>query len=495
LCATSSAKFIERNKGEREKSFGTDPNDPHRRIDLSAEAQLMRYTAGAGLEINFNPFNQREKNWPKRLLRGAKSGEFGVKGNAQAAFAIAEGRVRTECYWPHYAGWHAMWDGAGQSFELGFWRFYGDIVLSGGAGASLLVELELGVSYAGGKQGLRGIPPQDKGKPGAKVRAGGNGELDVFAGAEAGIDAKGALQWLNPEGEASNGKPLKVKDPLKVVPEFKDVAVVNPGVSGKAGIGVKGAFKIMHDGDRFVIHAKLGACLGLGGGASLKFEVGTKTIGEFFKCVAYQLKRADFHKMQEAIATDAYKTYCQIYYLAITEKRQLEEFSHKVAKDIADEFDSIQKRIRKAIQHGTQEAQDWLNRIEQSMEGWFIYAPPEIKGMLQAHLADVQQSAQMAALRPKAAQLTDRILASAQTLNDRITIAERMTYNLGEKLEASLGEARIAALTVGTPYENCLQRADTQLAKAQPLYGRPFIWNDDAAFVVATMGFDHAMFA
>jgi hypothetical protein len=54
---------------------------------------------------------------------------------------------------------------------------------------------------------------------------------------------------------------------------------------------------------------------------------------------------------------------------------------------------------------------------------------------------------------------------------------------------------RVAALTVGTPYENCLQRADIQLANAQPLYGRPFIWNDDAAFVVATKGFDHAMFA
>jgi hypothetical protein len=273
------AKFIERNKGELEKSINTDPNDPHRHIDLSAEAQLMRYTAGAGLEINFNPFtgnlfDKRDKSWPKHVLRGAKSGEFGIKGNAQAAFAIAEGRVRTECYWPHYAGWHATVDGAGQNFELGFWRFYGDIVLSGGAGASLLVELELGVSYTGGKQGLRGIPQQDRGKPGAKVRAGGKGELDVFAGAEAGIDAKGALQWLNPEGEASNGKPLKVKDPLKAVPEFKDVAVVNPGVSGRAGLGITGAFKIMHEGDRFVIHAKLGACLGLGGGASLKFEVG-----------------------------------------------------------------------------------------------------------------------------------------------------------------------------------------------------------------------------
>jgi hypothetical protein len=442
-----------------------------------------------------NLFDQRDKNWRKRLLRGARSGEFGIKGNAQAGFAIAEGRVRTECYWPHYYGWHATVDGAGQSFELGFWRFYGDIVLSGGAGASLLVELELGVSYTGGKQGLKGIPPQDKGKPGAKVRAGGKGELDVFAGAQAGIDAKGALQWLNPEGEASNGKPLKVKDPIKAVPEFKDVAVVNTGVSGKAGIGIKGAFTIRHEDDRFVIHAKLGACLGLGGDASLKFEVGTKTIGEFFKCVAYQLKRADFHKMQEAIATDAYETYCHIYYLVITERRQLEEFAQKKADYIADEFEAVQDKIRGAIERGTKEAQDWLRRIEQSMEGWFIYAPPEIKGMLQAHLVDVQHSVQMAALRPKAAQLTDRILASAQTLNDRITIAERMTYNLGEKLEASLGEARIAALTAGTLYENCLQRADTQLAKAQPLYGRPFIWNDDSAFVVATMGFDHAMFA
>jgi len=93
------AKFIERSKGELEKIIDTDPNDPHRKIDLSAEAQLMRYTAGAGLEINFNPFSgnlfdKRDKNWPKRLKRGAKSVEFGTKGNATAAVPNAEGDAR-----------------------------------------------------------------------------------------------------------------------------------------------------------------------------------------------------------------------------------------------------------------------------------------------------------------------------------------------------------------------------------------------------------------
>ena len=332
-------------------------------------------------------------------------------------------------------------------------------------------------------------------KPGAKVRAGGNGELDVFAGVQAGIDAKGALQWLNPEGEESNGKPLQIKAPIKAVPEFKDVAVVNAGVAGKAGLGIKGAFKIVHDNDRFVIQAKLGGCLGIGGDASLSFEVGTDTIGEFFKCVAYQLKRVNFHKIEEVIEEKAYDTYCQIGYLVIAGERRLEEFAKKKIEDIANEFDSLQKRIRKAIQSGTQEAQQWLNRIEQSIEHWFIYVTPEIKGMVLAHLTDVQYSTQMAALRPKAAELTARLLASPQTTNHLTTVAERMTYNLGEKLHASLGEARIVALTENTPYAGCLQQAYKRLANAKPLNGRPFIWNDDPAFVVATMGIDHAMFA
>jgi hypothetical protein len=105
------------------------------------------------------------------------------------------------------------------------------------------------------------------------VRAGSSGELQAFAGLTAGVDAKGALQWLNPEGAASNGKPLKVKAG-KAIAEYKDMAKVDAGVAATAGIGVKGGFSIRHEGGKFVIYAKVGACLGLGGDGSLKLRRG-----------------------------------------------------------------------------------------------------------------------------------------------------------------------------------------------------------------------------
>jgi hypothetical protein len=409
-------------------------SDPHQNIDLSHEAQLMRYAAGAGLEANFNPFkgnltDKRDGSWSKSLLRGAKSGEFGIKANAQASFALAEGRVRDSLYLPHYAGWHATAEVAKQVFELGYWRFYGDLILSAGAGVSLAVEAEIGISYTGGKQGIRGIPPADKEKTGMKVRSGVNAELEAFAGILTGVDAKGALQWLNPEGERSQGKPFKIK-PNEAIAEFKDVAKVGTAVTFLGGAGLKGAFQIKHEDGKFVIYAKMGACLGLGFDASMKFEVGAETMGEFAKCVAYQLKRADYHKIVDAIDSKAYEAYCQMKYLIIT------------------------------------------------------------TGLLQVAI----MSKSNAGFREHASAIMALALSAPQTINQLDTIAEHMTPKMGDKQEKGIGLAMIESCLRETQDEACLSSAMSRLAKAEPLLSKPFIWNSEPAFVAAEFGIEHPMY-
>lgn len=494
------AKFLERSPNDFE-SKSNDPKDPHRKIDLSAEAQLMRYTAGAGLEINFKPFkgdlfNQDDGNWKKRLLRGAKSGEFGIKANAQASFAIAEGCVRTSLYYPHYAGWHATAEIGGNTFELGYWRFLGELTLSGGIGASLAVELDVEINYTHGKQEIRGIASDEKDKAWKKVRNGASAELDAFAGARAAVDVKGALQWLNPEGAPSNGKPTKVK-PIEAVAEFKDVAKVSSNVAGLAGIGLKGAYQIAHENGRFVIYVKMGACLGIGLAASMKFEVGTETIGEFFKCVAYQLKRADYHKMAETFQLNAYVAFCQVKYMVVAGGRKLVEFVATREADIRLEYTRLSKEIDSAIKSGTSEAEDFVRRMRQELEaqtsGWLSYAPPEVLGKIYLQIASLRTGASTA-LQAQASELTALALGAPQTSNQLATIAERMTEQMGDKQDQQIGLSLIASCLAGTVNENMLAETQSRLEKASPLMSRPFIWNSEPEFVVAKLAIEQGMY-
>ncbi|MYM29526.1 hypothetical protein GTP58_14445 [Duganella sp. CY15W] len=496
------AKFIERNTDDLQKKFNHDPKDEHRNIDLSVDAQLMRYTAGAGLAVNFKPFqgnlfDQRDRNWPSRIKRGLMSADCGIKANAKAAFAVAEGRVHTELYLPHYAGWHATAELAGQTVEFGYWRLYGDIILSGSVGASVAVELGIEVSLTGGKQGIRGIPPANKKKSGAKARVGASGDLDAFAGARAGLDAKGALQWLNPEGAESNGKPLKVK-PGKAIAEYKDMAKIDTGVAGTAGIGVRGAFAIKHEEGKFVIYAKIGACLGLGGEGSLKFEAGTATIGEFFKCVAYHLKRLDYHKLGDAIEQDAYEAYCKVKYMVVAGGRRLEQFVDEQLDTIEKEFDSTIKKIDRALKDGTNEAKEFLNRIRHELEletaSWLSYAPPEVMGQITRQIAAAGLSPD-AAISGEAPRLMAMALGAPQTLNHLNTVAERMTLAMGDKQSEATGMAMIQACLADSVYSSSLNAAQQRLADAQPLLSQPFIWNSEPEFQTASLAIEHSMFA
>ncbi len=485
--------FIEREKNALEKKFNIDPNDPRRNIDLEAEAQLMRWSSGAGLEINFKPFtgnlsDKRDKNWPDRLQRGLKSGETGIKANGHASFAVAEGKVRTLLYFPHFAGWHVTPEVLGNNFDLGYFRFQGDLTLYGTAGASIAIEVDIGITYAAGKQGIKGTP---KGQGGVKASVGADAEVAVFAGAKAGIDAAGALQWLNPEGLVAQG-PAKV-DPRKAIPEFTDIATIGAGVAGMAGAAASAKFKIQHRGGRFVITAKLGVCLGLGGEGQLTFEVGTDTIGDFFKCVAYQLKDADYAKMADEIEKDAYTAFTQILYLHVVTGESLVSFAVMGLERIAG---SYQTNLAKINRLGAEA----LQRIKNQLKGWgwVHYMPPEAKGILLAHVQEISGRPEFNSkpgYREDAAWVIFKIMASHQTPREKYETLQHMTFNIGDKVNVAQSTASLNSVVAGTSYASCLRETDTRLASASPIRGRPFLSNDESNFVMANLGLDHPMYA
>lgn len=496
------ATFLERAVDDVEKNFHIDAKDSRRNIDLSCDAQLMRYTAGAGLEVNFNPFrgnlyDKRDDTWHKRVKRGIKSGELSVKANANASFAIAEGRIRTQLYFPHYAGWHANPVIGGETFEFGYWRLYGDIILSGSVGASLAVELDIGMSYTGGKQGIRGIPPEQKNKGAVKVRAGAGAELNAFAGARAGIDLTGALQWLNPEGDESGGKTAKARLG-QTIPEFKDIAKVSVGLGVAGGIGAEGALAFRHESEKFVVYAKLGACLGVGANAICRFEAGYDTIGELFKCLAYQLKRADFHKIREAIDTATYKAFSEVNYLIAATGRDPTAYVNTSLEDIHREFNAAITPINASIAQGGQESGALLRRlwteVKKQAGSWLTYVPPEVFGQLLRHVAAARYSSD-STIRESSPSLMGMLLGAAQTFNHLTTIAERMTPIMGGKQSAQSGFAMMEACVAGTVFARCVDQARQRLALAQPVVSAPFIWNTEPKFVATTLAIEHPMYA
>jgi hypothetical protein len=496
------ATFFDRKKGELEKHQGLDPDNPERKVDLSAEAQLFRYCAGAGLEVHFNPFtgnlrDGRDKTWTKRALRGLKSGEFGIKGNAHASFAIGEGKVRTEIYYPHFAGFHVQPKIGDQIFEMGYIRLYADLVLSGAVGASLAVETDIGISYTAGKQQIRGVPPANRNKPGVKMRAGANAGLDVFAGGRVLADIKGELQWLNPEGDVSDGKPVTVK-PGDAIGEFKTVAKVGLGGGASLGVGFTGAFKIQVDKGRFVITARAGACFGMGGEGALSGEVGYETIMEFYKFVSYQLKRADYKKIADFIDQEVYDYYCKVYYLVIAKRANLADYANKIGDAIDFEYEQYKNKLDDAIKNGAAGAKQFMENIQEELSkktgSWFSYAPPEAMGQINRHLASIGISV-YPSLSQEASRLMALSLGSPQTMNQLATIAERMTPAMGDKQNQALGFAMIDNCLRGTRYANARLQTEERLAGAQTLVSKPYIWNTEPEFVAARMGIDDAMYS
>ena len=283
----SGKDFLEREQKQIiEGVFGavnSNPNDPHRMIDLKPEAQLMRWSAGAGLEANFLPFqgnlyDKRDKDWKSHFKRAAKAAQFNIKANAESSFAVGEAKVQTIAYYPHFAGWHAEATAADINLDMGHFRLRGDMTLFAVAGASIALEAGAALMLTGGKQGLRGTA---KGSKAVKAKAGGKAEVSLFAGLKEGIGLAGAIQWLNPEGFIDAQSP-KRKDPHTTWGEYVDVGSVNGDAALVQGLAAKLGFEVDYRSGNFVIAAKAGGCLGLGGEGSIGGAVEAANIGEFF---------------------------------------------------------------------------------------------------------------------------------------------------------------------------------------------------------------------
>jgi hypothetical protein len=173
---------------------------------------------------------------------------------------------------------------------------------------------------------------------------------------------------------------------------FTDVASVKVGASAIQGLAATLGFECdFHEGN-FVIAAKAGACLRLGGSGEVAGKVGADQIGNFFMCIAHQLKQADYKKITGMMRDDAFTTFNQILFLAAAKKTAIKDFINTSSADIEDYYNDF---YRKAKSNGSQFIRDIEKQLKSGW-GWFAYLPPEARGAMLAEVVDIIQYLQYA---------------------------------------------------------------------------------------------------
>lgn len=468
-----------------------DPDNPQRVVDLKPEAQFMRWSAGAGSAVNFMPFqgnlfDGRDSTMAHRLKRAAKSAQFNIKANAEASFAVGEGKVQTSLYLPHAAGWRFRTGQTDQSLDLGYFRLRGDVTLYAMAGASIALEASASLMVNVDKQGLRGTPPD---KLRAAARLGSKGEAKVFAGLKEGIALTGALQWLNPEGFIDPAGPRKIAA-NKAIAQYVDMASVSADAAFIQGLAASAGFECAYRDGNFIISASGGVCFGLGFSKNVAAKVGVKEIAQFFMFIAHQLKQADYKKIKNIIQESAFYTLNSILCLNIMIGENIENFVGKSVTEIKDFYTEALERTR-------QQGKQTIKQMEQHFKsgwGWYSYMPPESRGAVIANIIEIMNQPQYEKdfeLRNIAAFSINELMSTTQSSSHIEHTLARIVTTIGEKSDRPEGIRRINSVLSDTKFENCVYRCEMQLANAGSLNGRPFMRNDEPDFVIAHLQLHH----
>jgi hypothetical protein len=437
-------------------------------VDLSAQAQLMRYMGGAGAEAVWDP----------------KAGKMGLKAEAKAEFALAEGKASISLYAPHRIGWVLKLtsrDGK-KIYPLGSIRAQLELVLVGVVGASMVAELACEVEVTSKKVGVRGVstpgappPPLDPSLgPDISVRAVKatplKAEVGVFAGAKADLDLNGSVQWLNPENKDK---------------KFEDFIKVAPGLSGLAGAGASAKFEVSYTNGKFVIVMAASVCLGLGARGKIACETNAVLIYKFITWFFYQLYHANYEFLV-FVQKEAFRALQHIQFLAIQSGKDVKQFLHETA----DQIDAAVVKVL-GIMDKTDSRNTLATRVL-SDSSMLRHSTPETKGMLlyqltrhgKADWVDNDNYERGDAFHDrKRAVLT--ILRWVQTDKELKNVLHRVTAR-GTKSEGSWRGLIVKFLKLGyDDMDDELLRLEKRL-KTQPSRGHAVAYNDSHQYEMYT---------
>lgn len=379
------------NKGltwPKENAKPDDESTYHQYVDISAQAQLMRYSQGAGLSAEFNPLEKK----------------VSAKMEGHSSFALGEAKASAELFIPDRLGIALLFPAkasaglAGDVCNMGAIRYTINAVLSGNVGASLGIELGVEADFSGKMAkgyGIKGspaklTPPPPPGQrkinltiPQPDVQAGG--EIGAFAGVQAGGNVSGAIEWFDPHPD--DDKQIAHDNNKKIVAKekkFTAIAKLSLGVTAQAGAGGSGVFYVTYINSRFRIYCKAALCWGVGAKGSLGFEVDGNSFAAFMKSFMYMLRNVDYQKLEDMMQPGSFQALCAIPIILAARGMQA---GIDTVSSMGDRVTDVLNTLNEALNNEDKRVklmESIINNPDQ-----LKYTPPETKGSIIAQLMDV----------------------------------------------------------------------------------------------------------
>ena len=407
---------------------------------VEADAQLLRYAAGAALEAGFNPV----------------TGRFGLKGQAKAELALAEGRMDARGWFPDEDGWAVevdvpARDGDRRAVELGRLRAHLALGLYGFAGASAALSADLDFSVQEGRVLLKGADDvEGLRKRDRKFRPQGAG-ASAFAGVRAGCEVNGALEWDNPEAR-----------PQPAARAFVPLAAVGADVHLDAGAGGEAEFAISYERGKFYLRAKASVVLGAGCGGDLAWTVHGDHIAHFMVFAYHQLLAADFDRV-EFIQELAFDTLRLLLLASVWTGRQVREWYEEGEQQLREWWLDLREQLSQEQRREALSLE--LARRIGAARHHLPYLPPEARG----HLLRVLCVGPGRRYMPERERAILAVLDPSRSRRDHREAMEHMSIT-GEKVEAYESAQMLFGVLEGPEAERFagLARAQRKLAFGLP---------------------------
>jgi hypothetical protein len=340
-------------------SSGNGDSDAQTTLQVSAEAQLMRFAMQASAGINSFDLS---------------TGEVDIGAKARASMALAEAEAKlAEVFVPDKAGWDCRFTYRNRNGELsdlafGAFRLSGDISLNCFVGGKANTEGNVKLST-----GAATFLLSDK----KKVEPGQNGlslSGNAFAGAEAGGAVSGRFCWVHPDEQFRDNA------------NWKELLKIEAGGTVAAGVGAGLDFELGIRADGKVLFKGKGRLVfGPGASGSFGTTVGANTAWDLLVTTVQVLQKSDFEFISN-IETELFDQWAKSLYLGVASN--LSDISGIIYD--RDSFDeawlrraSIKKEARDLAKTITENAKESGSLDRMNYQGVSYSAlPPETMGMM-----------------------------------------------------------------------------------------------------------------
>ncbi|MFD2229435.1 hypothetical protein [Alkalimarinus sediminis] len=301
--------FNQLNKELFKVSLNGDIVPEDKQLTASAEAQLMRFSAGAQFAGEYDP----------------KKGRVHLGGETSAEFSLLKASANATLRLPSEAGHELKLSYQGNSGELkqlhcGVFRTSLVLTVQGSVGACAMLSAKLRVDT----------------KPG-ELNVGGDMNGNVFAGGMLKNEADLSVEWAKPISQNSleSGRVAK-----STVANFSELVKISPSVSVAFGVGFGLDFTVGYSRGKFVVLLSGQLVFGPGGAGGVAAELKVDQVIELIQFVRQALEESDF-RFLEWVTSEAFEIISKITRLHITLGRALSWVAELSEDEIAGEWDKL----------------------------------------------------------------------------------------------------------------------------------------------------------